>query len=115
MSSSPEADIQLAARRVLEFESIKSELQDRLNRALSTLDRCKTTYNNKYSGRAQLRRDLSDLEWSLHAYGNMLHQLQNVCERTIDEFDVTLIYSSPIGRDDNAPESIFKVIYIWSM
>lgn len=99
MSSSPEADIQLAARRILELESIKSELQNRLNHAQSTLDRCKMTYNLEYSGRAQLRRDLSDLEWSLHAYGNMLHQLQNVCERTIDEFGVNLIHSSPIQHE----------------
>jgi hypothetical protein len=99
MSSSPEPNLQLAARRVLEFESIHSELQDRLDRAQTLVDCCLTTFGHEYSGRAELRRDLSNLEWALHGYGNMLHQLQNVCDRTMDEFGVALSHSSPIQHE----------------
>lgn len=97
MSSSP--DIQLAARRLVELESLQSKLFDSRTDVLHELERCIVTYQQPSWGRRELRTDLNECEWSVYQYTSLLHMLGEVCERTREEFGVQLERYSPIRHE----------------
>lgn len=93
------SDIQLAARRLVELESIRTKLFDSQRDALRELDRCIYTYNQPSWGRRELRTDLSECEWSIYQYTSLLHMLGEVCERTRNEFGIRLTHYSPLRHE----------------
>lgn len=97
--SSSSSDLQLAARRLVEFDSIRSKLHDARRSAIDDIERCVQTYRLKYSGRRELRRDLNECEWSIYQYSSLLHMLGELVERTNDEFDTTLQVHAPVKHE----------------
>ena len=97
--SPPSADLALAARRLVEFDSIRSKLRDSRQTALSDVGKCVHTYRLKFSGRRELRRDLNECEWSIYQYASLLHMLGEMVERTHDEFGTHLQRPAPIEHE----------------
>lgn len=89
-------DIQLAARRLVELESIRPKLFDSKTNVLHELERCLATYRQPSWGRRELRTDLNGCEWSVYQHTSLLHMLGELCERTRAEFDVQPANYSPI-------------------
>ncbi|QGA81372.1 hypothetical protein [Halomicrobium sp. LC1Hm] len=97
--SPPAADLAHAARRLVEFDSIRSKLRDTRQTALSDMDKCVHTYRLKFSGRRELRRDLNECEWSIYQYASLLHMLGEMVDRTHDEFGTRLEQHAPIEHE----------------
>lgn len=97
--SSPSGDLRLAARRLVELDSIRSKLRDARSTALDDVEKCIHTYRLKYSGRRELRRDLNECEWSIYQYASLLHMLGEMVERTNDEFGTSLESHAPIRHE----------------
>lgn len=91
--------IALAARRVVEFESIQSKLHVARREAITDFDTCIRTYRRKYSGQREIRRDLNQCEWATYRYANLLHMLGEMVRRTNDEFGTRLRDHAPVRHE----------------
>lgn len=91
--------IALAARRLVEFESIQSKLHEARRDAITDFDTCIRAYRQTYSGRHELRRDLNECEWTTYRYASLLHMLGELVQRTSDEFDVRLRDCDPVRHE----------------
>lgn len=91
--------IVLAARRLLEFESIQSKLHEARRDAITDFDTCIRAYRQKYSGQHELRRDLNECEWATYRYASLLHMLDQMVRRTSDEFGIRLRDRDPVRHE----------------
>jgi len=89
VSDSPEK-LHLAARRLVELESVLSKLRETRESAIQDVNKCLDTYELTYSGRRELRRDLNECEWSVYQYCSLLHMLGEIVARTHTEFGTRL-------------------------
>lgn len=91
--------IALAARRLVEFESIQSKLHEARRNAITDFDTCVRAYRQKYSGQHELRQDLNECEWATYRYANLLHMLDQMVRRTNDEFGIRLRSRDPVRHE----------------
>lgn len=91
--------IVLAARRLVEFESLQSKLHEARRDAITDFDTCIRAYRQKYSGQHELRRELNECEWATYRYASLLHMLDQLVQRTSDEFGVRLRNSDPVRHE----------------
>lgn len=91
--------IALAARRLVEFESLQSKLHEARRDAVTDFDTCIRAYRQKYSGQHELRRDLNECEWATYRYASLLHMLGELVQRTNDEFGIRLRNCDPVRHE----------------
>lgn len=91
--------IALAARRLVEFESLQSKLHEARRDAITDFDTCIRAYRQTYSGQHELRRDLNECEWAAYRYASLLHMLGELVQRTSNEFDIRLRDCDPVRHE----------------
>lgn len=95
----PEEGIALAARRLVEFESLQSKLHEARRDAITDFDTCIRAYRQTYSGQHELRRDLNECEWATYRYASLLHMLDEMVGQVNDEFDFRLRDCDPVRHE----------------
>jgi len=91
--------IALAARRLVEFESIQSKLHEARRDAITDFETSIRAYRQTYSGQHELRRDLNECEWATYRYASLLHMLDELVQRTTDEFGIRLRDCDPVRHE----------------
>ncbi|WP_115863172.1 hypothetical protein [Halorussus litoreus] len=92
-------DIALAARRLVEFESLQSKLHEARRDAITDFDTCIRSYRQTYAGQHELRRELNECEWATYRYASLLHMLGELVQRTSDEFDIRIRDCDPVRHE----------------
>lgn len=77
----------LAARRMIELESMEIELHELLSETIKQVETCVIDYNTVYA--EDIRRELNSCEWTIYRYTSMLDALRNMTNRTEKEFDIS--------------------------
>lgn len=82
-------NIDLAARRVLELESLATRLGSSRRKVEDKEETCITLYERPYHGVRDIRKELKNCEWALYNHVSLVHMLNEILDRTNDEFSVS--------------------------
>lgn len=89
-------DIDFAARKLVEFESIKLRLADQRRTSVSAAKKCVEKSMIEYAGRRELWRDLNSCEWTLYQFTSLLHMLDELVEKTRTRLDTNFDQVDPV-------------------
>lgn len=83
-------ELNLAARRLVEFETIERKLVEAAAAVANSEDACTLQYETTYAGTRRTKHLLNEVEWECYQYASLIHMLGEMIDRTHDEFGTRL-------------------------